>query len=404
VKARPKFQAHQGLSGFERIAPEWATLAASIANVGFNQLPSWYRAYLASGRCDPATIWFITARWDDRELAGVFPLQLHGRYVAVLGARLLGTINDNELQLSDFTFAQTARNAHLVYELTRWLRRQRTLGWDQLRIVKIADNSSAAFAARAKLPSKTVAEIYDGSAYFDVSGTYEQATRAMSNKFRSNLRRRTKLAESTAKLRFQSFQRPEDIEAGFRIFLDVESSGWKGPEGTASSIGCTPQMRAFYAELVREFGPRNECIINVLWHGEHAIAGQFGLRIGRTLHMMKVGYRDADALLAPGILLHSMTIRHACEDPGTDVLSLVNDPPWAHSFKPMSMPVWLYRTPNWTLQGLLAHAGLLMRRKWKPRGSPAASPTAEQSATTGGEGTDIPAKCSDLAKDSHSMG
>jgi Acetyltransferase (GNAT) domain len=332
-------------------------------------------------------------------LVGVFPLQLHGRHRAVLGARLLGTINDNELQLSDFTFVQAARNAGLVEELTNWLRRQRLLRWDQLRLVKIADDSAAAYAARARLPSMTLAETYDRSTYFDTSGTYEQATRAMTAKFRSNLRRRTRLAERAAQLRFQSFQRPEEIEAGFGVFLEVESSGWKGPAGTSSAIGCSRDMLAFYTELVHEFAPRDQCVINVLWHGELAVAAQFGLRIGRILHILKVGYRDTHAIFAPGILLHALTIRQATEDPGIDVLSLVNDPPWARSFRPMAVGVWLYRAPNWNVHGLLTHLGLLLRRRWKAR---AVQTDARRTDTE--HTTELPTNGPNLAKNSHSMG
>lgn len=393
------FQAHQGRSGLERIAQEWAHLADSIPGVRFNQLPGWYRAFLASGRCDPATVWFVTARGTLQELLGVFPLQWHGRRMVWLGARVLGTIDDNELQLSDFTFAQTPTNANLVHELIRWLRRQRILRWDQLRIVKIPANSACAFAARAALPSMTIAETYDRSTYLDTSGTYEQATRALTSKFRSNLRRRIRLAENKARLRFESYQRPGQVEEGFQIFLDVEASGWKGPAGTSSAIGCSPQMLAFYGELVREFAPRNQCIINVLWHGDQAIAGQFGLKIGRTLYILKVGYRRSHAVFAPGIVLSSMTIRQASEDPEIEVLSLVNDPPWAASFRPLAAEVRLYRMSNWTAHGLLVHAGLLIWHKWKHRAAPSKARSAAVDPAA-----DITTKGPNLAEDGHSMG
>jgi CelD/BcsL family acetyltransferase involved in cellulose biosynthesis len=393
------FQVHQGRRGLERIAREWADLADSIPGVRFNQLPGWYRAYLASGRCDSTTVWFVTARGTAQELVGVFPLQWHGRRMLWLGARVLGTIEDNELQLSDFIFAQTSANASLVYELTQWLRRQRMLRWDHLRIVKIPANSAFAFAARARLPSMTIAATYDRSAYFDTSGTYEQATRALTPKFRSNLRRRMRLAEDKAQLRFASYQHPEQVEEGFRIFLEVEASGWKGPAGTASAIGCNPQMIAFYAQLVREFAPRNQCVINVLWHGEQAVAGQFGLRIGRTLYILKVGYRHSHAIFAPGIVLNAMTIYQASEDPEIEVLSLVNDPPWAASFRPMTAEVRLYRMPNWTAHGLLAHLALLIWQKWKSR--PARSAVRHTAVDTA---DDSPTKGPKFAKDGHSMG
>lgn len=365
------FQAYQGFEGLERLASEWAILAESMPDARFNHFPAWYRAHLVSRRSDPASIWFIAAHRDG-QLAAVFPLQLQNRRVKILRPRFLGTIDDDELQLSDFVFAQTANNADLLYEMTRWLRAQRTLRWDLLRMLKIPEDSSFAYAARARLARPTAAVRYDASAHFDTSGTYEQATRAMSSKFKSNLRRRARLAESTAALRFQSYRLPDELDQAFDLFLEIEASGWKGSSGTSSAINCRPEVLAFYTALLREFGARDECIINVLWHGEQAIAGQFGLRIGRTIHILKVGYRDGYSLLAPGILLQERTIRHACEEPEIDVLSMVNDPYWARSFRPLTVGVWLYYVPNWTARGLLAYVGILIRRRWKARISAAA--------------------------------
>jgi CelD/BcsL family acetyltransferase involved in cellulose biosynthesis len=376
-----QFRAYQGSQGLEFLAPQWTALAESIPGAAFNHFPGWYRAHLLSQRCDPNSLWFIAA-YRAQRLVAVFPLQFQSHRVKILRPRFLGTVDDDELQLSDFVFAQTASNANLLYLMTQWLRSQRQLRWDVLRLVKISENSSFAYAARARLPKATVATRYDGSAYFDTSGSYDQATQAMSNKFRSNLRRRARLAENSAPLRFQSCRRQDELDQGFKLFLEIEASGWKGGAGTSSAIQCNPGALAFYTALRHEFGAREEFVINLLWHGEQAIAAQLGLRIGTTLHILKVGYNDANALFAPGILLQERTIREACEDPGIDLLSMVNDPYWAKSFKPLTVGVWLYLVPNWTLQGLLAHLGILATRKWRGQSEEAKSEEHDETQRT----------------------
>jgi CelD/BcsL family acetyltransferase involved in cellulose biosynthesis len=370
------FRAYQGPQGLESLAPEWTTLVESMPDARFCHFPGWYRAHVISNRSDPASFWFVAA-YRDQKLVAVFPLQFQSHRVKILRPRFLGTIDDDELQLSDFVFARIASNSNLLYEMTRWLRKQRVLRWDMLRMLKIPDDSSFAYAARARLPRATMAMRYDGSAFFDTSGTYEHATQAMSSKFKSNLRRRTRLAENSAPLRFQCCRRRDELDEAFELFLDIEASGWKGPTGTSSAIRCRPGALALYAALLREFGARDECVINLLWYGEQAIAAQLGLHIGRTLHILKVGYRDVHSVLAPGILLQERTIRHACEDAGIDTLSMVNEPYWARSFKPLSVGVWLYYAPNWNVQGLLAHVGILLMREWKARFSKPAVPPKE---------------------------
>jgi CelD/BcsL family acetyltransferase involved in cellulose biosynthesis len=363
-----EFQAHQGLPGLQHLTEDWTRLLESLPAARFNHFPGWYRAYLASGEFDPANVWFIAA-YRGRELVAICPLQFQSHRVPLVQPRYLGTLEGNELQLSEFIFAPVADNASVLYELTRWLRAQRTLRWDVLRLLKISENSSLGYAAMTRSPSFTLAADYDASAYFDTRCTYDEATRAMTSKMRSNLRRRTRLAASEAPLRFESCRRPDEVSRAFEIFLDIETSGWKGSQGDKSSILCRPRVLAFYTEMVCEFSARNECVINLLWHGERAIAGQLGLHVGRTLYILKVGYRDENPTLAPGILLQDLTIRHACEHPQMDVLSMVNNPHWVHGFKPLTVKVRLYCIPNWSIQGLLAQMGMWLKRSWLARAS-----------------------------------
>jgi CelD/BcsL family acetyltransferase involved in cellulose biosynthesis len=373
------FVVHQGLNGLQRLAPEWTQLVETLPGARFVHYPEWYRAYLSSLASDPARVWFIAA-YRDQQLVAIFPLQFQSHRVSGLRPRVFGTIEDDQMQLSDFVFAQTAENEHLLYELTQWLRTQRTLRWDELRLRKVAEDSSIAHAFRARLPTATVALRHDGSSYFQTSGTYDQATRAMSGAFKRNLRRLARRAEQSAPLRFQSYRDPQDLAKAFETLINIEASGWKGNAGTASAICCRPAMLAFYRALVHEFGARDACVINVLWHGEQAVAGQFCLHIGSTFSILKIGFSDAHSHIAPGNLLLERTLQHACQDRGIEIVSLVNQPTWSKSFKPMTMGVWSYCAPNWNVQGCLVHLGLLGKRAWEAilrARSPGLAPTSK---------------------------
>jgi CelD/BcsL family acetyltransferase involved in cellulose biosynthesis len=362
---RVTFHAHQGPLGLEQLAPQWSRLVTTIPKACFYHYPDWYRAYLRSHRCDPASVWFIAAYRKPDELVAIFPLQFQSRRVRFLKPRYLGTIDDDELQLSDFVFSPSSGNATLLRDLIGWLRTESTFRWDILRLIKISGESSLAYVARTRMPRATVAAPYDASAYFDTSGSYEHATRDVTSKFRSNLRRRTRIAESSANLRFLCYRNRDELDEAFGVFLDIEASGWKGTAGTSSAIRCRPEVLCFYTELVRAFSARNECIITLLWLGNQAIAGQIGFRIGKTLHILKVGYRDINSTIAPGILLQDQVIRYSCNDPDIDMLSMVNDPHWATSFKPLKVDVLLYFAPNWTVRGLIMHGAMLIKRWWR---------------------------------------
>jgi len=356
------FQALRGLEGFERLAPAWRTFAQGMPGARFNHFPEWYRAYLSSLETDPNRVWFIAA-YRGAALAGIFPLHFQDVRAMTFRPRVLGTIDDDQMQLSDFVFPQTVENEHLLYSLTQWLRTQRIFRWEELRLRRVSAESSIAYAARARLPQGTVPLQYDTSAYFNTAGTYEQATHAMTAKFKSNLRRRNRIAEETAPLRHQVYRR-EGLQQAFEIFLELEASGWKGEKGTSSAIRCQPAMLAFYTGLLREFCAWDACVINLLWHGDRAVAGQFCLQIGRTLYILKVGFSEAHSKFAPGLLLLERLLHHVCDDPDIDVLHLVNEPPWAAFFRPEIIGVWSYFAPNWSVRGFLVHMGLLAKR-WR---------------------------------------
>jgi CelD/BcsL family acetyltransferase involved in cellulose biosynthesis len=355
--------AYQGPEGLERLAADWLQLAHSLSAARFMHFPQWYRAYIGSLATDPSSVWFLAA-YRGFELVAVFPMQFQSHSIVGIEPRVLGTIEDDQMQLSDFVFESNAQNQSLVHELTEWLRSQRTIRWDELRLRKVAEDSSMGQALRERLPAATLALRHDGSSFFDTRGNYEQATASMSGSFRRNLRRFARRAEQSAELKFQSYRSQEELGAAFDTLMEIEASGWKGRAGTGSAIKCCPRMLGFYRSLVQQFGPLDACIINLLWHGGHAVAGQFCLHIGRTLSILKVGFHEAHSQIAPGNLLLERTLQAACENEATDVVSLVNQPPWSRNFKPQTVGVWSYCAPNWNLQGCLVHLGLVGKRTW----------------------------------------
>jgi CelD/BcsL family acetyltransferase involved in cellulose biosynthesis len=361
------FQASQGLAALEQLGPAWRALAGAMPGARFNHFPEWYRAYLPSLEADPNRVWFVAA-YRGQTLVAICPLHFQDFRAGAFRPRILGTIDDDQMQLSDFTFEQTQENAGLLDELTRWLRSQRTLRWDELRLRKVSYESSIAFAARTLLPNLTEPLEYHTSAFFRTDVTYEELTKSLGSKFKSNLRRRNRIAEQTAPLRHQRYRRPEELDEAFGLFLELEASGWKGVAGTSSAIRMVPEMLAFYTALLREFGACDACVINLLWHGDTAVAGQFCLQIGTTFYILKVGFSEPHANFAPGILLLERILKESCEDPAVHVLHLVNEPPWAKFFRPTVVGVWSYFAPNWSMRGMLVHLGLLIKRKREARG------------------------------------
>jgi hypothetical protein len=353
------FEMYQGLEGLESLAPAWTALVESMPGARFVHFPEWYRAYLVSLESDPSRVWFIGA-YRNQKLVGVFPLQFQKYVVKGMQPRVFGTIDDDEMQSCDFVYRRIAENEELLNAFTQWLRTQRTIRWDELRLRKVREDSAIAHSARARLPKATIMLCHDGSGYFQTSGNYDLATESMSGTFKRNLRRLARRAEETAPLRIQSYRSKEELPRAFETFVDIEASGWKGE--SSSAIRCRPAMLAFYRAVVEQFSARDACVINVLWHGDRPVAGQFCLHIGATLNILKIGFSDEHASFAPGNLLLERTIRMACGERNVDIVSLVNNPSWARNFKPLTLGVWSYCAPNWSVRGAMIHFAVLAKR------------------------------------------
>jgi CelD/BcsL family acetyltransferase involved in cellulose biosynthesis len=361
------FEAFQGSEGFERLSPHWTALVESMPNPRFVHYPEWYAAYLASLESDASRLWFIAA-YRNGELIAVFPMSFQDFRFKGIRPRVFGTIDNDQMQSCDFVFQRTTETEKLLSAFAQWLRSQRAIRWDELRLRNVREDSAIAHSARAELPKGTLMLRHDGCSYFQTHADVELATEAMSGTFKRNLRRLAKRAEQTAPLRVESYRRTDELDKGFDVFIDIEASGWKGETGLSSAIRCRPEMLAFYREVLRQFSVRNVCVINVLWHGDTPVAGQFCLHIGSTLNILKIGFSEAHARFAPGNLLLERVIARSCADPRIDFVSLVNDPPCARNFKPLRIGVFSYCAPNWTPRGAMVHLGLIAKRAIENRG------------------------------------
>ena len=356
------FKAHQGPTGYQQIEKDWLQLAHSLGeDCAFQHHPYWYLSFLESGAVDPASIWFITAH-ENNCLLAVFPLQYQNYRLGIFRPRLLGTIEDDQLQLCDFVFAKEEKNANLFVQWLSWLQTQKQLPWDALRLRKVRDDSAIAFSASHVLPADCEVLQHDASNYFDTSVNFDHATKAMSRDFRRNVRRHLRRAQEAHTVRLEIIHAPADVDPAFQHFLEIEASGWKGQQGQASAIYCQPALLGFYQSLVNHFGSKGQCVINLLWFDDQAIAAQFCLKIGSTLHFLKLGYNEAFAKYAPGNVLLFLMLEQACLNPQTNIVSLVNAPLWSQRFKPLSMGLCSYFMPHQSVRGKLLLLGLHIKR------------------------------------------
>lgn len=168
-------------------------------------------------------------------------------------------------------------------------------------------------------------------------------------KLRRNLRRLRKQLQDTNEVRVENAVEPDQLQAAFEHFLTTENSGWKGNGLEATAIANNPELRAFYGALLKPAIRGISAEINLLWSGTDCTAAQFGLRTGKCLSLLKIGYNESFSRFSPGYLLLESILDGATER-NIETLSLVTSPPWADRWHPDTSTVWqLNRYNNSTL-------------------------------------------------------
>jgi CelD/BcsL family acetyltransferase involved in cellulose biosynthesis len=365
-----------GRQGFEQLATHWDELVLRMAQVRFFQHPDWYRALFDSTLADPDKFLFVAVS-DGTDLVGLLPLQIDN--LRKLGATIntIGLCNHPHMALADGIIDDSREWTWLIPSLVRWLHEARPVAWDVLMLDKVPQRSAFYRSLSAEPASRVAPDIAGFSAHM-FTGSEEAALGHVSGSFKRNLRRLAKRAEETAPLRYEVHDTLPDLDHAFPQFLENEASDWKGARGIGTAIAQDANIVSFYRGLMRRFGARGQCMINQLSHGDKVVASQFGLLVGGTYNLLKIGYSEDHAWFAPGNLAMERTIRWCCGRPDVHEMSFVTCPPWSHRWKPRQEAVASFRIFSPTMKGRLLRSGLHTKRWYDKRRRRTTAP--EQSA------------------------
>jgi CelD/BcsL family acetyltransferase involved in cellulose biosynthesis len=383
-----------GRGGFDQLTDRWEALIAGMQRVRFMQHPDWYRAMFDAALENAEAYVFITVS-EGPFLVGLFPL--HSDKVQRFGATIntIGLCRHPHMVLTDCILDNAEAYRNLPAELIDWLHREEPVAWDVLMMKKVPERSSLYDLLSAEPADRVMPVVTSASAYVPTPNE-EAVFSSISTSFKRNLRRLAKRAEESAPLRYEVCDTFPDIERAYQQFLEVEASGWKGVGGTGSAIAEDAKLVNFYRILMQRFGARGQCKIMRLSHGDRVVASQFGLLVGGTFNILKIGYREDFASFAPGNLIMERTLRWCCCRPDVNEMSFVTCPVWAHLWKPQQETVTSFRIFRPSIKGRLLCRGLRAKCWYdQRRGQPLASesptvpqpaePTEEPETPTGGK-------------------
>lgn len=206
-----------------------------------------------------------------------------------------------------------------------------------------------------------------------LAGSFEDYWAQRPHKLVQNLRRYAKrLTSEGLPVRFERIDEAQKFSDAVARFALLESSGWKGREGTA--VTADGVQGRFYSEVMQTFGPgdtHGQAAVYELWLGDQLIASRLLLERQGMVVMLKAAYHEAFDRFAPGRLLlmrvledlfkrHHHGVVEFYTDAGADLLAWSSTSRWINHIslygnKRAAMLMGLARRPYRVARRLYAH-------------------------------------------------
>ena len=357
----PTVEAKQGWAELvDQLTPEWRFLCQeSSADEPFYQ-PEWIAAY-ARAYLPPHTLLLLTARTAGK-LSAVLPLMTGRVNVAGIPLRRLRAAYRPYTSRFDLTRCDGPTGKAAVNAL--WAFLKELPEWDVLEFPDVPEGGALEDLLRLAqadgCPTGRVRSM--NSPYVSLSGwdgREDYFLRQVDSRFASTLRRRRRRLTEQGPLALRAFKDADpDL---LRLFFNLETSGWKGLQGTAISNDL--RYRQFYEEVARSSARFGYLRLHFLEYQGKMIAGHFGLTY-RHRHSTPKGARDEGYdRYGPGHLLMDLVLRECAQQGLGEFDFLCEDDSWKLSWTSEVRPhahLYIFRKNP---QGRLAHLG---RFKFKP--------------------------------------
>lgn len=283
----------EGQDSLTAIAAEWDRLVTRVGASPFctpGWFDAWWRAF-GEGRLEVFTL------RRDGELIAVLPLvERHGTL------RALTNWHTPELEIP--AVDSPARRALL----RRVLKGARVSV--QLGMLTAGSEDAHDFATLAtELGQRVLARTIERSPFVELDGTYEDYERTLSQRRRSELRRRRRRLSEQGTLELAVETGGERLATLLAEGFAIEGSGWKTERGTA--ILSRPDTHAFYRLVAAWAAARGSLRLAFLRLDGRPIAFHFTIEEGGSVYQLKGGYDPEFRELAPGQLLVQEMIRWA---------------------------------------------------------------------------------------------
>jgi CelD/BcsL family acetyltransferase involved in cellulose biosynthesis len=351
------------LDELECHADAWNAMAMEAPN----QMPTLSHAWVASffeNQLRPDEKWHTILAFDNDMLVGVLPVIVTPNHMLGFSRPRLSTPQNKHSFSVDFIAAR-GREGEIVPALLAHLWREEPRPFDFL-LSRLPETSRTLEILSGGFERSTIVKELDGyGSYLKIDRPFEVYRKTLSRNFSRNLTKaKNKLARMPGvKTVFLSGR--DATEEQLELFMRVEASGWKAQAGTA--ILQSPNLKSYYTALCRRLGQLGWLEWHFLLSEERVLAAQLGVKMGRTLVILKIAYDEEFSSCSPGTILMERTLERAFNLGETDEVNLITDMAWHENWEMLQRKyfnLWIYpRRPIPILMGAMGRRAKIEIRR-----------------------------------------
>ncbi len=328
-------KSYHGLSGFAEVQQSWQMIIGQIENYHFVQHPSWH--YAIQKWLLPEQVSYVLIE-DGRHPVALIPVIVQKHLVRSLGCHTVISPQHDHIALSDWVCSPEFDINSFNVMIPRIIKALGVKSWDKF----VFDSFFKSFLVGGLHKQLQYSVENPAGSYFSTYVAYKKTAwfdcsmkqHPVSVKMRRNIKRLKLQAEKLGNVELQQVCDPDELPEAFNIFLNIESSGWKGVNGTSSAIKFDFLLRGFYSNLLGSNETGFKAEIYLLKIGGLTVAAQIVVSAGRNINILKTAYDKNYAKYSPGSILLNEMIDMSIINETIDSVNLVTDPEWAKRWHP----------------------------------------------------------------------
>ena len=342
-------RAYHGLQGLRQLEGPWRVLVSGMNARAYYHDFDWFFSYCCHAYADgkDQALRHFTVE-DAGRLIAIVPLEHLVAPIRRVPTRLwalVGSRGGNMFMMSaaaDFPAKDAAEGALALGAVRDYLLTYSPHA-GLLFIGRVLESGAAGRSCASLVRHGVHSYVRGGFDVIPTDRTFDSLLAGLGGKFRRNLRSRRQRLEREGPLSVEvvTHASPE-FPGAFRQLIEVEGSGWKGNEGSGTSISHNTRQRAFIDSLnktCREVQPE----IYLLKLGGRCIAAQYWLRANHVVVNLKMGYDESLARFSPGHQLLAIVLERACSDLTVREVNLSSHQPWHADWNPeFRVHLWHY--------------------------------------------------------------